>query len=190
MNRRSRLTLVICYALSAQACAESRITLHPPSPSEKEEAEPQTAWKCETGAWQFDASGNPYKLDAPASTGPYDKKGNLASSPEDHGAYTVTAFAMPGSTLVNGQCYIDTSEGHEFKLPAGVAIVRSSAATHSDTPGWTCSALLPHYTDSRKKRSMPDINLHHIPHLTINTAVSYCYVVRADFASHPAESVK
>jgi hypothetical protein len=190
MKRLRRLTLAICCGLSAQACAEPWFRLHPPSPPPKEEPGQQTAWKCETGAWEFDASGNPYQLNGPALAGPYDKNGNSASPPEDHGTFSATAFAKPGSTLVNGQCYIDTNEDKDFRLPVGVAIVRSSAATHNDTPGWTCSAILPYYTNAKKKLSLPVPGLDHLPRMTVNAAVSYCYVSDAGAVSHPADPGK
>jgi hypothetical protein len=108
----------------------------------------------------------------------------------DHGAFTATAIARPGSTLVNGQCYIATSEGKEFKWPAGVAIIRSSSETRNETPGWTCSASLPYYINAKNKLSMPVPGLDHLPHMTVNAVVSYCYVSQAGAASHPADSEK
>jgi hypothetical protein len=189
MRRLMRLTVVICCALSAQACAEPLIRLHPPSPPEKEPPpEQQTGWKCESGAWEFDGSDKPHQLDGAAANGPYDKNDDPATPPDDHGSFSVTAFAKPESTLVNGQCYIDTTENKNYKFPVGVAIVRSSTTMHNGVQGWTCSAILPYYTNGKKKPSMPVPGLDHLPHITINAAVTYCYVAGAENSSHPADS--
>jgi hypothetical protein len=72
----------------------------------------------------------------------------------------------------------------------GVAITRSSAEARNETQGWTCSAILPYYLNAKNKLSMPVPGLDHLPRMTVNAVVNYCYVSQGGAVSNPADSEK
>jgi hypothetical protein len=188
MHQLIRAAILPLCCLAAQASAEPWGRWHeasqqqPAQPPAKQavgaDDQPETypgIWKCESATWSINDAGNATKAES-ASSGPYDKDGHPTATPTDHGAFSAVAFTRPGAALVNSSCSIESSEPEDYHLPVGVAITRSSAETQHGVQGWRCSALLPYYTDPiRKTVSMKIPKSDHLPDITVNAAVSYCF---------------